>query len=428
MLTSDLLAASVQRGRVVPGYLALEGDAAWDGLQRAEVLIGIFAAHAGRTRGELNAALKRRTEGSPHWRLERGLAKLLTDKVKFRGLPHERAAALRARVFGAAAQARAAGGGFAREEVLAGVLATLGPEDLADETSHSAGASEPGEPSPEAGELSTALLEDLLYGDLKRNERVLQVWTPTPRALVERYNLALAQAVLLRAHELRVEVKEADPPRLRQLLRHVKFQGLLQSAERKRGGKVVLELDGPLSIFGGTARYGFKMAGFLPALLLCAEWSLQAKVALGRGKTLRRFELGPEQGLVTHARDVGAWLPELIEGFALRFAELSEEWQIDREVPLLNLGGELVVPDFRFVHVDGFEASMEVLGYWRRGGVARRLELLAERGAPNLILAVDQGLKLGSEGVKGLSGPVVPFREVPNARTVLRALERLRTG
>lgn len=416
MLTSDLLAASVRKGRVEPGYLALEGDAAWDGFQRAEALIAIFGAHAGRTRGELNAALKARSEGSPHWRLERGLAKLLTDKVKFRGLPHERAAALRAQVFGAAARARAAGA-FARGEVMAGVLAALAPEDLAGEGE----AADDETPSLE-------LLEDGLYGDLKRNERVLEVWTPTPRGLIERYNLALAQAVLLRAHSLKVEVKEADPPRLRQLLRHVKFQGLLQKAERKRGGKVVLELDGPLSIFGGTARYGFKMAGFLPALLLCAEWSLHAKVELGRSKTLRRFELGPEQGLVTHARDVGAWLPELIEGFALRFAELSEAWQIDREVPLLNLGGELVVPDFRFVHQDGFEASLEVLGYWRRGGVARRLELLAERGAPNLILAVDQGLKLGSEGVKGLSGPVVPFRELPNARTVLRALERLRKG
>lgn len=410
MLTNDLLAASVRRGRVRPFYLDLEGEAAQDGLTRAAALIAIYQAHLGRSRGELDDALKARTSGSPHWRLERGLAKLLQDKSRFQGLSSEPAAALRARVFRAAAAARS-GGGFSRAAVLEQVASELSPADLELEDREA---------------LEVADLEHGLYGDLKRNERVISVWEPTPRQLLERYNLALAQACLLRAQSLKVEVMAADPPRLRQLLRQVKFQGLLQAARRKRGGKVVLELDGPLSIFGGTARYGVKMAGFLPALLLCEDWRLEAQVELGRGRKLRKFELTPEQDLVTHARDVGAWLPDMIEAFAERFSELTEDWTVDREVPLLNLGGELVVPDFRFEHTSGFEASMEVLGYWRRGGVARRLEVLAEGGAPNLILAVDQSLRLGDEGVKGLSGPVVPFRELPNGRTVLRALEKLR--
>lgn len=414
MLTNDLLAATVRRGRVCPFYLDLEGDAAHDGLTRAAALIEIYQAHLGASRGELDDALKARTSGSPHWRLERGLAKLLNDKSRFRGLSSEPAAALRARVFRAAAQARVSGG-FARTAVLERVASELSPADLEIEESEAEGLV-----------LNTGDVEHGLYADLKRNERVISIWEPSPRQLLERYNLALAQACLLRAQSLQVEVLAADPPRLRQLLRQVKFQGLLQSARRKRGGKVLLELDGPLSIFGGTARYGVKMAGFLPALLLCEDWRLKAQVELGRGRKLRKFELSPEQGLVTHARDVGAWLPDLIEAFAGRFEELAEDWRVDREVPLLNLGGELVVPDFRFEHSSGFEASMEVLGYWRRGGVARRLEVLAEGGAPNLILAVDQSLRLGDEGVKGLSGPVVPFREIPNSRTVLRALEKLR--
>ena len=85
-----------------------------------------------------------------------------------------------------------------------------------------------------------------------------------------------------------------------------------------------------------------------------------------------------------------------------------------------------MVPDFSFRHTSGFVASLEVLGYWRRGAVAKRLELLREHGAPNLILALDQSLKLGKEGVKGLEGPAITFRDVPNGRTVLRTLERLR--
>jgi predicted nuclease of restriction endonuclease-like RecB superfamily len=409
VLTSDLLVARVRRGKVMCGYLPVEGEDAERFRQRVRALIDTFHEHVGRTRGELRDALEETTRGRPDFRLDRGLAKLLEDRSRFLGIESEAAATLRLELFTRAASARRETGTVEREDLLDGLLADPGPEAL-------------GLP---AGSERTEL-DAALYGDLKLNQVLIEIKAIEPEALIDRYNLALAQAVLLRAHHLRVEVRAAEPARLRQLLRHVKFQGLLTLAARQPDGRVLLELDGPLSLFGNTARYGVKMAGFLPALLLCEDWSLEAVVALGRSRTQRTFQLTPAQGLVTHARDAGAWLPELIEAFSGRFAELESEWSVDLQVPLLNLGGEVIVPDFRFVHVSGFEASMEVLGYWRRGGVARRLEALSEHGAPNLVVAVDHKLKLGDEGVKGLEGPVVPYREVPNGRTVLRVLERLR--
>jgi len=399
MLTADLLVAATRGGQVVPRYVPLEGDEAIPWLARAGELIELFTSHVGRRRGQLDDALADRVAGRTDFRVDRGLAKLLADRAQFRGLSGDEAAALRRRVFVAAAQARAAGA-FERDAVLEAL----------------------GEGPPRA------VLRDL-YGDLKENETLEAAWGVTPRELLERYNLALAQAVLLRARELDVEVRRADPPRLRQLVRHVRFHGLLQEARRDADGCVRLRLDGPLSIFGATPRYGVRMAGFLPALLLCEDWRLEASVQLAKGGRRRRFELTPEAGLVSPRADTGAWLPELVEGFPARFSEAAPEWSVDREVELLSLGGEVVVPDFRFVHgASGWTGYLEVLGYWRRGGVERRLEVLRTHEAPNLILALDQRLRLGKQGARGLSAAVVPFRDVPSSRKVRAALEALRAG
>lgn len=401
MLTADLLRATVRGGLVRPRWLPTAGPGGDEARARAAELIAAFEAHVGRRRGELDEALDALVAGRPDPKLDRGLIKLLEDRSRFAGLPPDEAGLRREAVFAAAAAARRAGG-FDRAAVLTEVAQGLGT--------------------------TAAALDDALYGDL-RDREVLEALEPLgPDELVERYNLSLAQAVLLRALSLRVTVERADPPRLRQLLRHVKFHGLLQAA-RREGDVVLLDLDGPLSIFAATPRYGVKMAGFLPALLLCDAWRLEAEVQLGHARHRRRFTLDPSAGLRTRARDAGAWLPELVEAFERRFAEVAPEWAVDRKVPLLNLGGEVVVPDFRFEHrASGFEAWLEVLGYWRRGAVARRLEALRAHGAPRLVLALDPGLKVGAEQLRGLEGPVVTFREVPDARKVRRLLDDLRAG
>ncbi|MCO5165015.1 MAG: DUF790 family protein [Planctomycetes bacterium] len=398
MLTADLLRATVRGGHVRPRWLPTAGPAGEAARARAAELIAAFEAHVGRRRGALDEAVDLLVAGRPDPKLDRGLVKLLEDRATFVGLAPEEAGARRAAVFAAAAAARRAGA-FDRGAVLADVAARL--------------------------ETTAAALDDALYGDLREAEALEALEPVTPDELVERYNLSLAQAVLLRALSLRVTVERADPPRLRQLLRHVKFHGLLQAA-RREGDAVHLELDGPLSIFSATPRYGVKMAGFLPALLLCEAWRLEAQVQLGHGRHRRRFVLDPSAGLRTRARDAGAWLPELVEAFERRFAEVAPAWEVDRQVPLLNLGGEVVVPDFRFRHrASGFEAWLEVLGYWRRGAVDRRLAALRAHGAPRLVLALDPGLKVGPEQLRGLEGPVVTFREVPDARKVRRLLEAM---
>ena len=92
---------------------------------------------------------------------------------------------------------------------------------------------------------------------------------------------------------------------------------------------------------------------------------------------------------------------------------------------MVPLGGQgVLVPDYVFHHQgSGTEVVMEVLGYWNRGTVASRLELLEKHGPRNLILAVSRALAGDAAGTDGLPEGVYVFRSAPLARQVL---ERLR--
>jgi len=399
MLTADLLRARVTKGVVEPRYLPTEGPRAPGWRELAQTLCDAYVAHVGQPRHALEDALDALCAGRPDFKVSKGFRKLLDDRSTWAGLTPAVAAERRQALFSRAAELRRAGR-FERVEALRQAAAAL--------------------------ELEPAELEGGLYGDLKRNELLSEHPPLAGAQLVERYNLALAQATLLRAESLRVEVTGAPPERLRQLVRNVKWHGLLTLCERE-GETLRLELDGPLSLFQSTPRYGVRMAGFLPALLLCEAWSLEATVQLGKRRRKQRFVLDPSAGLATHRRDVGAWVPDTVPAFAKRFAEVAEEWSLDTEVAALALGETLVVPDFRFVHREsGWIGYLEVLGYWRRGSVKRRLEAIAAHDAP-LVLALEKGLKVDKANL-AKAARIVPFREIPDARKVRKALEALRAS
>ena len=51
--------------------------------------------------------------------------------------------------------------------------------------------------------------------------------------------------------------------------------------------------------------------------------------------------------------------------FAERFHAIESDWQIEREVAIINLKETVFIPDFAFRHTDGRTALMEIVGYWR---------------------------------------------------------------
>ena len=407
MLTADLVQARVYRQQVRPRYI----DTADQGnLALAEELIDLFRAHEGRSRYELDHELRELLGTGTEFLLHRALAKLLLDRSSFETEAPVAPEMLRGSVFEAAAAA------YRRP---------LEEEELPFRFDRSAVL------DVVAGRhgLEAEQLERGLYADLK-DEQILKDWRPCrPEWLLERYNVALAQGVLFKAAELEIRIAGGDVRQHRELFRKIKFFQLMHQVEGDAAGGYTIRLDGPMSVFRSSGRYGLQMASFLPTLLHFDHWSLSARLLWGKKRRELAFKLTPENGLRPYTRLAGQWQPDELTWLPEQFEKLSPPWRISTDAELIDLGGRgVLVPDFAFEHASGLRVFMEVFGFWNRGAVAARLALLREHGPANLILAISKQLAAGREGLDGIPGEVYVFRAAPIARRVLQLLEELRVG
>ena len=90
-------------------------------------------------------------------------------------------------------------------------------------------------------------------------------------------------------------------------------------------------------------------------------------------------------------------LPDELAAFVTAFERLDSGWRVDREPAVLDLpGAGMCVPDLAFVRArDGARVHFELLGFWSREAVWRRVELV-RAGLPHKILfAASKGLRVG---------------------------------
>ncbi len=85
----------------------------------------------------------------------------------------------------------------------------------------------------------------------------------------------------------------------------------------------VLQIDGPLSLFSATTKYGLQVALFLPALLHCSDFRLEAELRWGPRREPRSFLLEPRDGLVSHQADTGTYTPVELKAFVERFRQVA---------------------------------------------------------------------------------------------------------
>lgn len=404
MLTSDLVRARVVKGEVRPSYVDATDRSL---LELAETLVALFAAHVGRPRGALDDALAELIGQDTDYLLHRGLAKLLEDRSEFGTDAPIAPAELRRRVFERAAERHPVareGGDRLHAVTRASVLESVGAE---------------------LG-LSLEQCERSLYADLSREQRLQKFEPIAAPALLDRYNVALAQAVLFRATALEIELPPVDPQRYRQLFRYMKFYRLLYAVRGTGATGYSMTIDGPASLFQLGAKYGVQMAEFLPALLLCDRWKLRAELLWGKERKRLSFSLESGSGLRSHYSDRGVYVTEEEAHFVRRFTESVKGWSLEKRPEIIDLDGRgVLVPDFVVTSADGREALLEIVGFWRRSYLESRCALLAEHGPPNLVLAVSQRLRASEDRLESMPGAVVFFKDVIPVKEVLARCEEV---
>ena len=187
-----------------------------------------------------------------------------------------------------------------------------------------------------------------------------------------------------------------------------------------------IHIDGPLSLFSATKKYAFQMALFLPALILCDDFRLDADLEWGPRREPRTFHLESADGLISHYQDTGTYTPPELNAFVERFRQVAPAWDVTEATEIVELGREGVwVPDYKFVHrATGTDVFVDVLGFWKRSSLDRLMALLPKHGPPRYLLAISEKLKVDEGTLGELAGPVLRFKEIPNATEMAALLEQ----
>jgi hypothetical protein len=429
MLTADLIRPRLQlSGRDIRTRpVALDEPSL---LRTAADLIGLFQAHRGQPRWKLDEALEDYEGDRLDYPIIRGLAKVLSDAANFASEPPVEPVALREALFGLAAE---------RGPVVA-------RPDLLHPPTREALLAE----AAARFDLSPEAVERALYVDLIEEQMLVALgpaWSP--EGLLARYNLELARGLLYWASEMRVTVRGG----YKDLFKYIKLFKLMHTLRNGPGGGYAITLDGPISPFvQATVRYGRQMAKFLPALILCPDWTMEADIHLpawdresaggGGGHPALRYRLDSHSGLRSHYPASGDYDSRLEADFAAefeaKFGGARRKWILAREDEIIPLGDTLMIPDFSFTHVkDGRRALLEIAGFWHPDYLRRKAWKLRAAGRRDLILLAYEGVNCAPEPRQrgheaanlaevwaDVPGEVLLFKNKPVLKDVLAAVER----
>lgn len=400
MLTSDL-AMSWRRGnRIFPRYLQSDDPRH---LQTAADLALIVEQHAGRRRAELEQALDEYIGVGTDYKILRGLIKLLQDRCEFETAGSKDPAEIRRALFTKASGRHPVLAEGVREQIIAEAAAEL-------------------ECSP--GEVMAGL-----YADLADNQKLIAFEKMSAEELLDRYNLAQAQALLYRCSEMQLWIEPQSPSVTRRLFSEIKAFRLIHSirgaitGDAERGYEV--RLSGPVSIFHRSQKYGIQMAVFLPALLLYPGWRMRAEVGTKTGAAF--FDLDSDQDrLRSHyvAEDVQAINPQLAK-LLNEFNKLAGEWNAELNQEVIDLGEIAFVPDLAFTREGGEPIYLEMLGYWTPRSLNERLKEFARAGFKNYAIAASEEMRCSRDAPSQLPANVIVYKKSLNARELQAKLARL---
>lgn len=400
MLTADLVDARRSKDELLLRPLDEVGHE--EALTLARSFLDATKDMIGRRREELEEAWDAASteERTSRFKLAAGLKKLIADECTFEAETAVDPVEVRRVLFTHAAETRKNLEGsapFNRDLVMREVATKL---DL----------------TPEA-------LERAIFSDLKSEHLLREAPRLNPEAVVEAWELGQAQAVLIAATEVRVHVMNASAGLARAFFAKLKFHKLLFRAMPRPNGFELI-IDGPYSMFDSVTKYGVRLACLVPALRALENWKLEAKIKWGKNKDDLVFRLasadavpfvqgrpkrpvldtrGPQSDGAPSSWSDGLHLSddvrELIEGVQ----SMQTGWTIRPATVLLESpasgGGQTIcIPDLELTHPEREgPVYVEILGYWSRDAVWKRVEIAKAGLDANVVFVVSSRLRVSEE-------------------------------
>ncbi|HJL19335.1 MAG TPA: DUF790 family protein [Sandaracinaceae bacterium LLY-WYZ-13_1] len=398
MLTADLVHARRQKGELK--LVQLSKARRERAHELASQLYDLARAHVGSTREELREAWGAVRVGARERKLADGLRKLIDDRLEFEVAVDVDPVALRREVFELATRRRRENA-FDRAAVLREVAA--------------------------ARDLHADEVDRGLYGDLKSAHVLREVGCVPPAALVQGYDLEQARAVLLKAVRVTARIRGASPGAMRTLFRKLKFQRLLHTITREPDGAFRIDIDGPFSLFESVTKYGLQLAIALPAIAACGRWEIEADVRWGKRRDPLVFRLAGDAR--AGGDDVPDRLPDEVATLLSRFEKRDKSpWRAAPADEVIDLPGVgLCVPDLAFTHRETGEVILlEVMGFWSRDAVWRRVELVEGGLDRKILFAVSERLRVSERVLdEEAPGALYVYKGVMSAKQIEDKLDAL---
>src|SRR5436305_2521392 len=397
MLTTDLAMNRVRAGRIEPRTI---NPADKNYLEMASDLIAIFAEHAGERRAALDRELDEYVGTDTDYRILRGLIKLLLDECEFETASVVLPSEIRHALF---LKARLHHPVSVNEATRAQLI------------------------SETATELNCAVeeIEASLYADLFENQRLVSFNEMNARELLDRYNLAQAQALFYRSTAMRLRIEPQTSAGYRRIFDAIKAYRLIHTITGSPARGYEVRLDGPVSMFHQSQKYGIQMAVFLPALLLCQGWRMTAEIVLKQGKRFS-FELDSRTTqLRSHYLDDVSYKPALEEKLMANWAKSESAWQLAPGKEVIDLGACAFIPDFIISHADGRVCYLELLGFWTPRYLDERINEFARAGFTRYLLAVSDELRGSRDKPLSLPANVITYKSALAPAAIRAAIETL---
>jgi uncharacterized protein len=268
--------------------------------------------------------------------------------------------------------------------------------------------------------VSAQVLEQALFSDLPGARLLRAPAEPMgPSELALRANLRMVGRWLERAHGVTIRARGNT----RALVRQAKLRRLLCVVHGDAGtDDVELRVSGPLALFRQTAIYGRALTSLVPRLAWCRSFTLQAVCSIDRSRGPRTLLLKSGDPIFP-AEEGRRFDSRLEERFARDFARAAPAWEIIREPRPVSAGPVLIFPDFALRRREAVERPwlLEIVGFWTREYLERKLSLLRLAKLDRFVLCIDEERE-SLLGELPSEAAVVRFRRRVDPAAVLAAI------
>jgi len=395
LLPSNLLRMKVKKGEVKPVFLEPSLH-----IGMAEELIKVYSSSIQKKKREIIERLST-LEGLYDYRVVRGLSTLLERRCIFEVKSALDPMKARMTLFELASKERA----ITKEErervvLLASEKLGIKPQDL----------------------------EDALLADLDSEQVLVAFNDLPPDSLLKVYNLSVLQTLLFKA--LRMEFTASG--NWKRIFREIKRQGLMYTVEsvdgQEEGYKVTVE--GPLSLFRMTERYGTSLAKLIPHIISAPSWGLKADILARSKGRVYTFQLTSREAArlmenqYEEPRQKDEYDSSLEERFARNFEAMNTGWSLRREPEPLLAGTHVLIPDFCFEKEGRREkVYLEIVGYWTEEYLKRKVSKLNQLSTRHdIIIAADESLACSK--LSRVKGNLIYFKKSVPLAPIIQHLKK----